>query len=188
MSKPSATKHHAGFGLAKALRIYRSRIVWQAAKKKAGSQTGPKPSWVLFFACSDNNWVPTVCLGTCAVRKLVLKPQLLRAIVLKSSSSIKPPVFLGEGFSPGFHTRWRSFRHRKFLIKYGRLHCHLPHLHFVQHWRHYPLRSLRWRKERLWRKFVLRHRLSPWPACELTLLACITTKLISLCELNYHSL
>ena len=64
-----------------------------------------KPSWVLFFACSDNNWVPTVCLGTCAVRKLVPEPQLSRVIVLKSSSSIKPPVFLGEGFSPGFHTR-----------------------------------------------------------------------------------
>ena len=61
-----------------------------------------KPSWVLFFACSDNNWVPMGCLGTFVVRKLV---QLSRAIVFKSSSSIKPLVLLGEAFSPGFYTR-----------------------------------------------------------------------------------
>jgi len=64
-----------------------------------------KPSWVLFFACSDNNWVPMGYLGTFVVRKLVLERQLSRAIVFKSSSSIKPLVLPGEAFSPGFHTR-----------------------------------------------------------------------------------
>jgi hypothetical protein len=60
-----------------------------------------KLSWVLFFACSDNNWVPTGCLGTCAVCKLVLEHQRSRAIVLKSSSSIKPPMKLSfQDFIP----------------------------------------------------------------------------------------
>jgi len=38
----SATKHHPGFGLAKALEKSRNRQVWQAAFQKAGTQTGPK--------------------------------------------------------------------------------------------------------------------------------------------------